>query len=112
MLESKVLTETIGANTPIGLGAERPIGIVAFSRLRWNFVWQRPQQFLSRFPEANPVLFIEEPFYDLEDGQAPALEIQNVADGVTVAIPHLAFGTKPEEAHESLRDLTRRAIEA
>src|SRR5439155_8939863 len=39
-------------------------GIVVFSHLRWGFVWQRPQQFLSRFAKKHPILFVEEPFFD------------------------------------------------
>jgi UDP-galactopyranose mutase len=35
--------------------------IVAFSHLRWNFVYQRPQHLLSRLAAKRPVFFIEEP---------------------------------------------------
>ncbi|MDB6150433.1 MAG: glycosyltransferase [Chthoniobacter sp.] len=35
--------------------------IVVHSHLRWDWVWQRPQQFLSRLSKRHPVLFIEEP---------------------------------------------------
>jgi UDP-galactopyranose mutase len=38
--------------------------IVAFSHLRWNFVYQRPQHLLSRFAVHRPVFFVEEPEYD------------------------------------------------
>jgi UDP-galactopyranose mutase len=38
--------------------------IVAFSHLRWNFVYQRPQHLLSRLAASRPVLFIEEPELD------------------------------------------------
>jgi UDP-galactopyranose mutase len=40
--------------------------IVAFSHLRWNFVYQRPQHLLSRLAEKHPVIFIEEPEFDSE----------------------------------------------
>jgi UDP-galactopyranose mutase len=39
--------------------------IVAFSHLRWNFVYQRPQHLLSRLAATRPVFFIEEPELDL-----------------------------------------------
>jgi UDP-galactopyranose mutase len=39
--------------------------IVAFSHLRWNFVYQRPQHLLSRLAAQRPVFFIEEPEPDL-----------------------------------------------
>ncbi len=35
--------------------------IIVFSHLRWNFVYQRPQQLLSRFAKDNRILFVEEP---------------------------------------------------
>jgi UDP-galactopyranose mutase len=38
--------------------------IVAFSHLRWNFVYQRPQHLLSRLAPTRPVFFIEEPELD------------------------------------------------
>jgi UDP-galactopyranose mutase len=38
--------------------------IVAFSHLRWNFVYQRPQHLLSRLAATWPVYFIEEPEVD------------------------------------------------
>src|SRR5215213_7626920 len=37
--------------------------IVTFSHLRWDFVYQRPQQLLSRLSKTRPVLFIEEPIH-------------------------------------------------
>jgi UDP-galactopyranose mutase len=40
--------------------------IVAFSHLRWNFVYQRPQHLLSRLAAERPVFFIEEPELDFE----------------------------------------------
>jgi glycosyltransferase involved in cell wall biosynthesis len=40
--------------------------IVAFSHLRWNFVYQRPQHLLSRLAAGHPVFFIEEPELDLD----------------------------------------------
>jgi UDP-galactopyranose mutase len=40
--------------------------IVAFSHLRWNFVYQRPQHLLSRLAAKHPVVFVEEPELDIE----------------------------------------------
>lgn len=39
--------------------------IAAFSHLRWNFVYQRPQHLLSRLAARHRVVFIEEPERDL-----------------------------------------------
>jgi UDP-galactopyranose mutase len=38
--------------------------IVAFSHLRWNFVYQRPQHLLSRLAARHRVIFVEEPELD------------------------------------------------
>src|SRR5918993_430607 len=38
--------------------------IVAFSHLRWNFVYQRPQHLLSRLAAKRRVFFVEEPEFD------------------------------------------------
>src|SRR3954465_5935199 len=35
--------------------------IIVHSHLRWDWVWQRPQQFLSRLSRNHPVLFVEGP---------------------------------------------------
>lgn len=35
--------------------------ILVHSHLRWDWVWQRPQQFLTRLSRKHPVLFVEEP---------------------------------------------------
>src|SRR3954467_13994100 len=44
--------------------------IIVHSHLRWDFVWQRPQQLLSRFAQRGHVLFVEEPIYLDDDGEA------------------------------------------
>ena len=36
--------------------------LVAFSHLRWGFVWQRPQHLLTRFAREMPVVVVEEAF--------------------------------------------------
>src|SRR5439155_19219948 len=63
-------------------------GIVVFCHLRWGFVWQRPQQFLSRFANKHPILFIEEPFFDQPEGTEPRVELHRVMPNATVACPH------------------------
>src|SRR4051794_22344937 len=64
-------------------------GIVVFCHLRWGFVWQRPQQFLSRFAKKHPILFIEEPFFDRKAGAQPELQFHRVMPNVTVMCPHV-----------------------
>lgn len=64
-------------------------GIVVFSHLRWGFVWQRPQQFLSRFARKHPILFVEEPFFDGAAGSEPRVDLHQVMPNLTVAAPHV-----------------------
>jgi beta-glucosidase/6-phospho-beta-glucosidase/beta-galactosidase/glycosyltransferase involved in cell wall biosynthesis len=89
-------------------------GIVVFSHLRWGFVWQRPQQFLSRFAKKHSVLFIEEPFFDRQEHDEPELQFHLVMPNVTVACPHLApsWNTNPnlpdllrKFAHQAIKDM-------
>lgn len=86
-------------------------GIVVFSHLRWKFVWQRPQQFLSRFAAKHRVLFIEEPIFDLPDGDDGRLELEAVAPNVMVSATHVPQSLQgAPELPEVLRRCTREAI--
>jgi len=59
--------------------------IIVYSHLRWDWVWQRPQQFLSRLSKRHPVLFVEEPL-GVDGVRTPRAVIREVAGmpGVTV----------------------------
>src|SRR3954453_865197 len=46
-------TEAPGNGARLSAPADRPL--IVNSHLRWDFVWQRPQQLLSRFAEHAPV---------------------------------------------------------
>ncbi len=61
---------------------ERP-GLIVFSHLRWDFVFQRPQHLISRFAANRRVLFIEEPIHT--PGQEPAWSLHRPAHNVLVA---------------------------
>ena len=87
-------------------------GIVVFSHLRWGFVWQRPQQFLSRFAKKHKILFVEEPFFDVKDGQEAYVAMHKVMPNVSVAAPHMpASMNKHPSLPETLRKLVHEAIE-
>ncbi len=60
--------------------------LIVFSHLRWNFVYQRPQQLLSRLAQSHPVLFVEEP---MPGAARPVLETLSPCEGVVVLRPHL-----------------------
>ncbi|HEY1686035.1 MAG TPA: family 1 glycosylhydrolase [Tepidisphaeraceae bacterium] len=87
-------------------------GIVVFCHLRWGFVWQRPQQFLSRFARKHSILFVEEPFFDKPEGSEPDIQYHRVMPNVTVVCPHVAASwNKNPKLPEMLRKWTAEAIE-
>jgi glycosyltransferase involved in cell wall biosynthesis len=74
-------------------------------------VWQRPQQFLSRFAEQHPVLFVEEPDFVLEPGEAPRVHIEKPMKGITVARFSVRKDLGRGEEFEAIaRDLTQQTI--
>src|ERR1700712_879828 len=75
--------------------------LVCFSHLRWDFVFQRPQQLLTRCAKQRQVLFVEEPLFDLDKAQ---LEVRP-ADGVDIVVPHLPAGCSTERACALQRQL-------
>jgi len=76
------------ARAPHSLPADESIPIIAFCHLGWDWVWQRPQQFLSRFAKRHRVLFVEAYRSEVE---ATRVDLRN-AEGhpnVTVMQTHL-----------------------
>jgi UDP-galactopyranose mutase len=59
--------------------------IVVFCHLRWDFVYQRPQQLLARLAQHYHILFVEEPVFD--SGET-LMEKLNPAPNVTVCRAH------------------------
>jgi hypothetical protein len=60
--------------------------LIVFSHLRWDFVYQRPQQLMSRLAPLHPVVFVEEPM----PGATHAwLEQHSPCAGVMVLRMHL-----------------------
>jgi beta-glucosidase/6-phospho-beta-glucosidase/beta-galactosidase/glycosyltransferase involved in cell wall biosynthesis len=101
-------TDSVETDTALATGR---YGIVVFSHLRWGFVWQRPQQFLSRFARVHQVLFMEEPQFDLVEGSQPHLKMHRVMPNVTVACPHVPNSYNRNPAlPELLRKFTRQAM--
>jgi len=62
--------------------------LIVHSHLRWDFVWQRPQQILSRLGKRHPVLFVEEPVF-ADDIATASLDVGVVSPGVHRVIPRL-----------------------
>jgi glycosyltransferase involved in cell wall biosynthesis len=86
-------------------------GIVVFSHLRWGFVWQRPQQLLSRFARNHSILFIEEPLFDLADCQDSYMLRHRVMPNVVVGCPHFPRSfVRNARLPETLRKYVREAM--
>jgi glycosyltransferase involved in cell wall biosynthesis len=58
-LRAAVVSSKAAARAPDAWRTHFPI--IVHCHLRWDFVWQRPQQIFSRLAEAHPILFIEDP---------------------------------------------------
>lgn len=70
--------------------------LIVHCHLRWDFVWQRPQQFLSRMAKKHRVLFVEGPIL-VEGNDAPRYELHPCpkTPGVTIMqtfLPANRFG--------------------
>jgi glycosyltransferase involved in cell wall biosynthesis len=87
--------------------------LIVQSHLRWDFVWQRPQQLLSRMAKHAPVLFIEEPFF-LDDIAANRLDISTPSFNVTRVVPQLTSTLRDDydSSIEAVKDLVTQALSA
>jgi Glycosyl transferases group 1 len=74
--------------------AVRPT-ILVFSHLRWDFVFQRPQQILTRAADDYTIYFIEEPIIE---GETFTLRESPRAGGVVVVQPIIPHDAAPLEA--------------
>jgi UDP-galactopyranose mutase len=68
--------------------------LVVASHLRWSFVWQRPQQLLSRLAGYRRVLFVEEPVFTEGSTGDVVPNLEQVAHNITVLTPRV---TRPEQ---------------
>jgi hypothetical protein len=66
------------------------LSFVVHCHLRWDGVWQRPQQIFSRLAHTCPVLFIEEPKWRDGVPRSDRLEIDSPATNVWRVVPHMA----------------------
>lgn len=64
--------------------------IIVHSHLQWDWVWQRPQQFLSRFSKKHPILFIEGPQI-VEEDIVPRARLLKAKDYPNVTIMQTEF---------------------
>lgn len=64
--------------------------IIVHCHLRWDGVWQRPQQFLSRLSRRHRVLFVEGPTLR-ESNEAPSYTLRPVAEYPNVTVTQTSF---------------------
>ena len=93
------------------IASAREHPLIVQSHLRWDFVWQRPQQLLSRLARTAPVLFIEEPIF-LDDTSVDRLEITMPHKNIIRAVPRLRAVLRDDYdvATATVRDLAIREI--
>lgn len=85
--------------------SDRPT-LLCFSHLRWDFVFQRPQQLMTRFADRMTVIYWEEPV-DIPRGETAHLKVRS-ADGfanVRVVVPHLPEGLAEDRREAMLKRL-------
>src|SRR3954453_11129960 len=68
----------------------RNFPIIVHSHLCWDWVWQRPQQFLSRLSQKHKILFVETIAPDPELA-APLARIRNVPEYPRITILRMQF---------------------
>ena len=80
--------------------------LLCFSHLRWDFVFQRPQQLMSRFARDMDVIFWEEPM-DIGPKETAFLKVREAEShpSIRVVVPHLPEGMSPERRNETLARL-------
>jgi glycosyltransferase involved in cell wall biosynthesis len=84
--------------------------VVVHCHLRWDFVWQRPQQIFSRLAAHHSITFIEEPIWQ---GRERRLDISEPYPNVVRLIPILRANEKNDGAdaqYAAVLPLLRRAL--
>ncbi|MFC0679081.1 glycosyltransferase [Lysobacter korlensis] len=83
--------------------------IIVHCHLRWDFVWQRPQQIFSRLADNHRILFIEDP--EIADGE-PHLAIDEVQPNIVRLIPKVpqALAINADKDAEIFLPLIRKAL--
>src|SRR6478672_3132599 len=64
------------------------VPIIAICHLSWDWVWQRPQQFLSRHAITHPLLFVETHCSDVTESHLHVRTLEG-SRSVTVVQTHL-----------------------
>ena len=102
------LTQLLGISPATRAGNAQP-DLICFSHLRWDFVFQRPQQLLSRAALERRVFFIEEPIFVNGSMRYETHEREN---GVKVIVPNLPEGLRSDVAITAvLKEMVQRLFQ-
>ena len=70
--------------------SDRDFPIIVHSHLGWDWVWQRPQQFLSRFSRHHRILFVEGPC-PTDSVEEPRVTLREVPDYPNILVVRSQF---------------------
>src|SRR5215217_3750988 len=85
--------------------------ILVHSHLGWDWVWQRPQQFLSRLSQRHPILFVEAPLA-VEGVTAPRAVLREVTDFPNITVLRTEFPSAFLADREAVDAEQRRLVTA
>ena len=101
-----MVSNTVPLRSPVAT-IQKPL-IICFSHLRWNFVFQRPQQLLSRAAQMNQVIYFEEPVFEART--EPVAHIEAQVNGIRVVKPMLPENASPELVLEYQRKMVDKIL--
>lgn len=85
--------------------------IIVHCHLRWDFVWQRPQQIFSRLAENHRIAFLEEPVAAGPNDDMPRLEITEPQPNIVRIVPFLPLSLEGIDAQSAVvLELMREAL--
>src|SRR3954470_2814926 len=79
-------TRQTGYNETTRVAHAQQLAIIVHCHLRWDFVWQRPQQIFSRLSAHHPILFVEDPTGGAGEAR---IEVSEPHPNVVRAVPVL-----------------------
>ena len=99
------------ASNDRGLSKERDdLPIIVHCHLRWDFVWQRPQQIFSRLATHHPITFIEEPTWQGSERRLVISEPYPNLVRVVPVLPAVEKNDDPDTQRAAVPPLLRRAL--
>jgi glycosyltransferase involved in cell wall biosynthesis len=90
-------------------GRRADFPLIVHCHLRWDFVWQRPQQIFSRLADNHRILFMEDPV--IAEGE-PRLDITEVQPNIVRLVPQIpqALAVNSDRDAEIFLPLIRQAL--